>query len=170
MMRTDPRQYRTCADPEPRYLSIRNVDGIGQGRSEGTQSRPAYNAYLRLFEVLWDALGEDVETSSEGQLGVSHRINIGRLMDLGCRERNRFTVIRPIFLAEHTRAFLFSPPLLSFFQLPTRSLWNEIGCKMLSRSAHYLVRPAYLTQRGFATTMVRHRQFCSSSRSRIPPP
>jgi len=83
-MWTDPRKYRTCADPEPRYLSIRNVDGTGQGRSEGTQSRPAYNAYLRLFEVLRDPLGEEFETSSEGQLSVSHGISIGRLMDLGC--------------------------------------------------------------------------------------
>jgi len=164
-MWTDPRQYRTCADPEPRYLSIRNVDGTGQGRGEGTQSRPAYNAYLRLFEVLRDALGEDFETSSEGQLGVSHRFNIGRLMDLGCRRQKPVHRDQADFFSRaHTGfPFLSTSPLL----LPAP---NQIGCKMLSRSARYLVRPAYLTQRGFATTMVRHRQFCSSGRSRIPPP
>jgi hypothetical protein len=65
------RRYRTCADLKPWYLSIRHVDGIGEGRSEGAQAGSADDAYLR-FEVLWDALGEEFEASSKRQLSVSH--------------------------------------------------------------------------------------------------
>ena len=74
------RRYRTCTDSEPRYFSIRHVNGIGQGRGEGAQAGSAYDAHLGLSEVLWDALGEEFEASNKGQLSVSHdvgRLNLG---------------------------------------------------------------------------------------------
>ena len=69
------RRYRTRADPEPRYLSIRDVNGFGEGCGEGAQARPADDAYLWFEEVLWDALGESFETGSKRQLSVSHNVS-----------------------------------------------------------------------------------------------
>ena len=64
---------RTGADPEPRYLSIRDVDGIGEGCGEGAQARSADDAHLGC-EVLWDAFGEEFEASSKRQLNIGHLV------------------------------------------------------------------------------------------------
>jgi len=60
---------RTRADPEPRYLPVRDVYGIGEGCAEGAQARSTDDTHLRL-EVLWDTLSEKFETSIERQLSV----------------------------------------------------------------------------------------------------
>ena len=62
----------TCTGPKPRYLPIRHVNGIGEGRGEGAQARSTDYAYLWLIEMLRDALSEEFETSSKGQLSVGH--------------------------------------------------------------------------------------------------
>ena len=88
-MWTDFGQYHTRADPESWYLSIRHVNGIGQGCGEGAQSRSAYDPYLWLSEVPRDALGEVLETSSEGHLSVGHGLDIGRPAVIRARFFNR---------------------------------------------------------------------------------
>ena len=64
---------RTRADPEPRYLPIRDVYGIGEGGAEGAQAGSTNDTYLWL-EVFWDALSEEFETSIERKLSVAGHI------------------------------------------------------------------------------------------------
>lgn len=65
------RRYRTRADLEPRYLSIRYVNGVGEGCGKCAQTRSTDDAHLRL-EVLWDALRQEFETSGKRELSVGH--------------------------------------------------------------------------------------------------